>query len=97
VGGKPILEIIYLAIKQRNHYNDLMTDISNALIYEVLKSIQGSVADIRSTLQDHARLLHRIREDINAMRGDDLRLEAMQAAMDNRLERIERRLDLADA
>lgn len=97
MGGKPILEIIYLAIKQRNHYNDLMTDISNALIYEVLKSIQGSVADIRSTLQDHARLLHRIREDINAMRGDDLRLEAMQAAMDNRLERIERRLDLADA
>ncbi len=74
-----------------------MTGVSNELIYDVLKSIQGSITDLRATLQDHARLLHRIREDINAMRGDDLRLEAMQAAMDNRLERIERRLDLADA
>lgn len=74
-----------------------MADVSNELIFEVLKSVQGSVSEIRTTLQDHTRLLHRIREDINTMRGDDLRLEAMQAAMDNRLERIERRLDLADA
>lgn len=38
-----------------------------------------------------------MREDINGLRGDDLRREAMQAGMDERLQRIENRLNLTDA
>jgi hypothetical protein len=41
-------------------------------MYEVLKSIQASVAEIKATLADHSRLFLRIREDINNLRSDDL-------------------------
>jgi hypothetical protein len=74
-----------------------MSEITNDLMYEVLKSIQASVAEIKATLADHSRLFLRIREDINNLRSDDLRIETMQAAMNTRLERIERRLNLTDA
>ena len=74
-----------------------MTEITNNLLYEVLKALQAGQAELKLTLADHTRQLIRIREDINALRGDDLRQETMQAQMDTRLERIERRLNLADA
>ena len=71
--------------------------VTNELLYEVLKSIQAGQVEIKTTLADHTRQLLRIREDINALRGDDLRRETMQAQMDVRLERIETRLNLSDA
>jgi hypothetical protein len=81
-----------------------MTDISNELMYEVLKGIQVTLAEIKTTQADHTRLFLRMREDMNAVRDDinnlrkdDLRIETMQANMDSRLERIERRLNLSDA
>jgi hypothetical protein len=74
-----------------------MTEITNQLIYEVLKQLQTGLAEIKVTLAGHTRQLLRIREDINALRSDDLRHETMQAQMDTRLERIERRLNLSDA
>lgn len=77
-------------------YHARMVDISNELIIEILKSIQGAVAEVRATQADHTRQLLRIREDINGLRGDDLRRETMQAQMDSRLDRIEVRLNLTD-
>jgi hypothetical protein len=73
-----------------------MTNITNELLYEILKSLQAGQAEIKSTLADHTRQLIRIREDINSLRADDLRREAIQAHMDTRLQRIENRLDLTD-
>lgn len=81
-----------------------MSEITDDLMYEVLKSIQGSVAEIKVTQDDHSRLLLRMREHTNALRDDinnlrnaSLRIETMQAAIATRLERIERRLNLIDA
>jgi hypothetical protein len=74
-----------------------MSEISNELVYEVLKSIQAAVAEIKATQADHTRQLLRIRDDINNLRSDDLRIETLQTNMDMRLERIERRLNLTDA
>jgi hypothetical protein len=71
-----------------------MAKITNNLIREILKIIQAGQAEIKATLADHTRQLIRIREDIIALRGDDLRRESMQAQMDSRLQRIETRLDL---
>jgi hypothetical protein len=48
-------------------------------------------------LGDHSRQFIKVREDINNLRGDDLRRETLQAQMDVRLERIENRLNLKDA
>jgi hypothetical protein len=48
-------------------------------------------------LSDHTRQLIKVREDINSLRGDDLRRETLQAQMDTRLQRIETHLNLTDA
>jgi septal ring factor EnvC (AmiA/AmiB activator) len=81
-----------------------MTAITNELMYEILKAIQKELAEVKAAQADHTRQLLRIREDINGLREDinnlrkdDLRIETMQTNMDARLERIERRLNLADA
>jgi hypothetical protein len=78
-------------------YNPAMTETSLELMHNVLKQIQATLADIKSTQAEHSRQFIRVREDINSLRGDDLRREAMQAQMDVRLERIETRLNLHDA
>lgn len=74
-----------------------MVEVTNELIYEVLKSLQAGQADIKATQADHTRQLIRLREEVNGLRGDDLRRETLQAQMDSRLERIEIRLNLSDA
>ncbi|MFZ5932242.1 MAG: hypothetical protein ACOY15_13650 [Pseudomonadota bacterium] len=72
-------------------------NVTNELMFEILKQLQKDMADVKSTLADHTRQFIRVREDINGLRGDDLRREAMQANMAERLQRIENRLNLTDA
>jgi hypothetical protein len=74
-----------------------MPQITNELIYEVLKQLQAWQDEINGMLSDHTRQLIRVREDINSLRCDDLRRETLQAQMDTRLQRIETRLNLTDA
>jgi len=74
-----------------------MAQITNELSYEILKQLQASLADVKAILLDHSRQFIRVREDINSLRGDDLRRETLQAQMDTRLQRIESRLNLNDA
>lgn len=78
--------------------------VTKELIYEVLKAIQERLDRHDRILKDlqagQIRIreeINGVREDINGLRGDDLRREVMQAQMDHRLERIERRLNLSDA
>jgi hypothetical protein len=56
-------------------------------MYEVLKKIQTDVSSIKLSVQDHSRLLARMRED-------ELRLESMHAGTLLRLDRIERRFGI---
>ena len=72
-------------------------NVTNELIYDVLKQVQADVAEVKGTLADHTRQFIRVREDINSLRGDDLRRESLQTQMDVRLQRIENRLNLSDA
>lgn len=65
--------------------------------YEILKQLQASQGEIKAILLDQQRQLIRAREDINSLRGDDLRREALQPQMDARLQHIEARLNLSDA
>ena len=74
-----------------------MVEVTNQLLYEILRQIQSDVSDVKKALIDHGHQLIRVREEINTLRGDDLRRESIQAQMDHRLERIERRLSLSDA
>ena len=72
-------------------------NVTNELIYDVLKQVQADVAEVKGTLADHTRQFIRVREDINNLRGDDLRRESLQTQMDVRLQRIEKRLNLSEA
>ena len=74
-----------------------MVEVTSELLYEVLKRLQSDMGEVKKTLADHGHQLIRIREEINSLRGDDLRRENIQAQMDHRLERIETRLNLTDA
>ena len=75
----------------------VMADVNNQLLYEILKTIQSGQAELKAALADQSRQLIKIREEINSLRGDDLRREALQAQMDVRLDRIEHRINLTDA
>lgn len=74
-------------------------NVTNELMYEVLKQLQKDVAGVKAALADHTFQFIRVREEINSVREDinGLRRETLQAQMDRRLERIENRLNLTDA
>lgn len=72
-------------------------NVTNELIYEVLKHIQDRLERHERILKDLQAGQIRLREELNALRGDDIRREVLQAQMDHRLERIEKRLNLSDA
>jgi hypothetical protein len=71
--------------------------VTNELMYEILKKLQDGQARIIETLADQSRQFIQVRQDINNLRGDDLRRETLQAQIDMRLDRIETRLNLHDA
>jgi len=76
---------------------EMAEKVTNELIYEILKAIQEKLDRHERILKDlHAGQI-RVREEINSLRGDDLRRETLQAQMDHRLDRIETRLNLSDA
>ena len=70
---------------------------SMELMHELMKQMHGSLARIEKDTGELKQGQIRIRDDLNTMRGDDLRLERMIAELDSRLERIEKRLDLVEA
>ena len=74
-----------------------MVEITNELMFEVLKAMQQRLDGIDRHLKDLVHGQIRLREEVNRLRGDDLRRETLQTQMDNRLERIEVRLNLNDA
>lgn len=72
-------------------------NVTNELILEHLKQIQG-------TLSDHDGRFSRIESELRAIKAhvaglvqSDLTRDADQASMQVRLDRIERRLELSDA
>lgn len=62
-------------------------------MFEILKSIQTTVADVKAAQTEHARQLLRVREDINNFHRDTIRLESQLADISHRLERVEKRFD----
>lgn len=71
--------------------------VTNELLYEVLKNIQQRLDRHEHMLKEIHATQIRIREDINGARGDSLRIERQFGALELRLDRIETRLNLADA
>jgi hypothetical protein len=73
-----------------------MAEITNELMYEVLKAVRTDVAAMKIDLADVKATQLRMREDFHRFEGDLLRIERMQASTQLRLDRIEIRLGLQD-
>lgn len=69
-------------------------NVSNDLIYEVLKALQKDVAAIKADTREMKSALIGIREQLHTLDGNFLRQERVMASFDTRIDRIETRLEL---
>ena len=75
----------------------MAANVTNELIYEILKPIQTGLDRLETSMREIHSSQIMVREYFHRLEGGQLRLERMNAETQLRLERIEKRLSLADA
>jgi septal ring factor EnvC (AmiA/AmiB activator) len=80
-----------------------MAEVTNELIYDVLKAVQARFGNLEEAIRDERGQLAAIRVDLRAVhaeigsvKADIANIYRTQGAMDSRLARIQRRLDIID-
>ena len=73
-----------------------MAEVSNDLIYEVLRNLQDRMSRFEQTQSEMKTELQAMRGHMLAQQTDTSNLYSVSARQELRLERIERRLDLVD-
>jgi septation ring formation regulator EzrA len=73
-----------------------MPEITNELIYEVLKAIQADIAELKERVTSIEPTQLAMRSHLAGLVTSDLDRDADLAALRARVERIERRLELRD-
>ena len=73
-----------------------MAEITNALIYEVLKAVQADVAQVKERITSIEQTPLAMRSHLAGLVTSELTRDADLAALRARIERIERRLELQD-
>ena len=73
-----------------------MVEVTNELLYEVLKKLHGDAADLKAGQNEMKAELRAIRGHMLAIQTDVANLYTSQAELNARLERVERRIDLTD-
>ena len=73
-----------------------MADVTNELIYEVLKQLQDRMSSFEKKLEEVKGELQALRIHSIAVRQDIQNIYATLVRHDGRLERIERRLEIAE-
>ncbi len=71
-----------------------MAEITNELIYEVLKSMQTRLGNIEQGQKEVASRISALQTHMLAVEKDVANLYEALAALDTRIERIEKRLDI---
>ncbi|HEY9213516.1 MAG TPA: hypothetical protein VIQ29_11805 [Ancylobacter sp.] len=74
-----------------------MTEITNELMYEVLKAIQDRLGKVEGKVDEVKHELHAIRTHQLGMQQDIHNVYAALTRQDTRLDRIERRLELTES
>jgi hypothetical protein len=74
-----------------------MAEISADLVYEVLKSLQRDMSQFKNELRDVNTSLNALSGHQVSMQQDIHNMYGILGRYDDRLERIERRLELSDA
>jgi len=73
-----------------------MAEVTNELIYEVLKAMQTRLSNIEGSIVEVKTELRAMRGHMNAMQTDIANLYNSVDGLGQRIERIERRLELTD-
>ncbi len=74
-----------------------MADVTNELIYEVLKQVQTEVSAVRHDVRELKTGVARIERELHSIRGDLLRQAEGMAGLEVRMDRMETRLGLRDS
>jgi DNA repair ATPase RecN len=73
-----------------------MADVTNELMYEVLKQLQERMTSFEGKLDEVKSELQALRYHTVAVQQDIQNIYSISVRQESRLERIERRLDLAE-
>ncbi|MBI5721419.1 MAG: hypothetical protein HZC37_27430 [Burkholderiales bacterium] len=74
----------------------MTTTVTNELIYETLKRMQGDLTELRRETREVKADVTSIRSILGDLIKTDARRDGAYAVLEQRIERIERRLDLHD-
>jgi hypothetical protein len=73
-----------------------MAEITNELMYDVLKALRAEVGELREGQREIRTELQAVRGHVAATQTDVGNIYSILARQDIRLDRIERRLDIVD-
>ena len=73
-----------------------MAEVTNELMFEVLKQVQSDVAGIKETLRETNASLNAVRIPMVGLQQDISNIYTALTRHDARLDRIERRLDIVE-
>jgi septal ring factor EnvC (AmiA/AmiB activator) len=73
-----------------------MAEVTNELMFEVLKQVQSDVAGIKDTLRETNASLNAVRIHMVGLQQDISNIYTALTRHDARLDRIERRLDIVE-
>lgn len=73
-----------------------MTDVTNELMFEVLKAIQRELGLVRGDVSDLKQQMHAVRTHLTAIQQDTGNIYNRLGTLEDRVDRIETRLGLAD-
>jgi septal ring factor EnvC (AmiA/AmiB activator) len=74
-----------------------MAEVNGELIYEVLKQIQQDLAALKEGQREHTAALNALRTHVLALQQDQANIYSILVRHESRLDRIERRLNIAEA
>jgi len=74
-----------------------MAEVNGELIYEILKQIQHDLAGLREGQREHTAALNAVRTHVLALQQDQANIYSILVRHELRLDRIERRLNIAEA
>jgi chromosome segregation ATPase len=74
-----------------------MADITNELMYEVLKSMQRDLSEVKNNIGEIKLELNAVRGHMVSMQQDVHNIYGVLTRHEGRLDRIERRLELSES
>ncbi len=73
-----------------------MADVTNELIYEILKNLQSRTTNVELVAIEHSHALNALRGHAASIQTDTNNIYGILSRIDQRLDRIERRLELRE-